>query len=90
MTNTDYDYVLDEIERCEKMSLNEMQVLTVTKNSADDNNHNTILNLFFHYRIIKYQYINIISIFICFYVFSLLLDSVMFILFKEELVPSCI
>ena len=83
ITDADYDYMLDEIEPREKLSLKEIWVLIVTRNITDDNNHNSILNVFFHYIIIKYQYVNIIWIFICFYVFSILLDSVMFILFKE-------
>ena len=66
MTDADYDYVLDEIERCEKLSLKGMLVAIVTSNSTDDNNYNAILYVFFHYIIIKYQYVNIIWIFICF------------------------
>ena len=60
MADADYDYILDEIERLEKMSLNWMWVLIVKSNSTDDNNHNAILYVVFHYRIIKYQYVNII------------------------------
>ena len=36
------------------------------RNSTDDNNRNAILYVFFHCRIIKYQYVNIIWIFIFF------------------------
>ena len=79
MTDDDYDYILDEIERREKTSFNGMRVLIVTRNSTDDKNHYAVLYAVFHYRIIKYQYVNIIWIFICLSVFSLLLDSVMFI-----------
>ena len=43
MTDADYDYILDEIERREILSLNRMRVLIVTRNSTDDNNNNTIL-----------------------------------------------
>ena len=60
----------------------------LTRNSADGNNHNAILYVVFHYIIIKYQYVNIIWIFGCFYVFSILLDSVMFILFKINWCPN--
>ena len=42
MTDADYDYILDEIERCDFFSLNGMWVLIVTRNSTDDNNHNEI------------------------------------------------
>ena len=65
-----------------KKSFNVMWVLIVTRNSNDDNNHNAISNVVFHYIIIKYQYVNIIWISICFFVFSLSSDSVMIILFK--------
>ena len=75
MTDTDYDYILDGIERHEKIILKGMRVLIATRNSTDDNNHSAILNVVFHYRIIKYHYINIIWIFICFSVFSLFLGS---------------
>ena len=64
-----------------KNSLKLMWVLIVRRDIIYNNNHNAILYVVFHYRIIKYQYVNIIWIFICFNVFSLLLDSVMFILF---------
>ena len=82
MTDADYVYILDEIECCEKIGLKGMGVLIVTRNSIDDNNHNAILYVVLHYRIIKYQYVNTIWIFICFSVFCLLLDSVMFILIR--------
>ena len=66
MTDTDYDYILDEIERSKKLSLNGMLVLIVMMNNIDDNNNNAIFNVFIHY-MIKYQYVNIIWIFICFF-----------------------
>ena len=81
MTDADYDYILDEIERREKLSLNGMWVLIVMRNSIDDNNNNAIFNVVFCYIIIKYQYVNVIWIFVCFSVFTCLLDSVMFIQF---------
>ena len=59
-----------------------MRVLIVTRNSTDGNNHNEILYVVFHYIIIKYKHVNIIWIFIFFSVFSLLIDGVIFILFK--------
>ena len=37
------------------------------RNSIDDNNNNAIFNVALHYIIIKYQYLNIIWIFICFF-----------------------
>ena len=67
MNDADFDYILDEIERREKMSLNGILVLTVMMNSIDDNNNNSIFNLVLHYIVIKYQYVNIIWIFICFF-----------------------
>ena len=48
MTDDDYDYLLDTIERREKNSLNGMWVLIVTRNSTDDKNHNRILYVVFH------------------------------------------
>ena len=47
-----------------RLSLNGMWVSIVTRNSTDDNNHNSILYVVFHYKSIKYQYVNIIWIFI--------------------------
>ena len=41
MTDADYDYILDESERHEKLSLKGMWVLIVTRNSTDDNSYNT-------------------------------------------------
>ena len=82
MTDADYDYILDEIECREKLSVKGMWVAIVTRNSTDDKNCNAILYVVFHYRIIKYQYVYIIWIFICFSMFSILLESVMFILLK--------
>ena len=55
MTDTDYDYTLYEIERCDGML-----VLIVTMNSTDSNNHNAILYVVVHYRIIYYLYVNVI------------------------------
>ena len=66
MTDSNYDYILYEIERCEKLSLKRMSVAIVTRNSTDDNNHNEILYVVFYYIIIEYQHVNIILIFICF------------------------
>ena len=63
MTDDDYDYILDEIERHEKLSLNRMKVLTAKRNSTDNNNNNTILYVVFNHRIIKYKYVDIILIF---------------------------
>ena len=54
MIDSDYDYILDEIDRREKTSLNRMLVLIVMMNSIDDNNNNTIFNVALHYIIIKY------------------------------------
>ena len=81
MTDADYDYILDKIQRRESLSLKGMCVLIVTRNSIDENNNNATLYVVFHYRMIKYQYVNIIWILIYFSVFSLLLDSDMFVLF---------
>ena len=81
MTDADYDYILDEIERLEKLRLKVMLVLLVMMNSIDDNNNNTIFNVLLHYIIIKYQYLNIIWIFLFYSLVSLLLDRVMVILF---------
>ena len=67
--DADYDYILDEIERREKLSLNGMLVLIVTRDSTDGNNHNAILYMAVHCRIIIYIYVNAILLFIlvCFY-----------------------
>ena len=73
-----------------KLSLNEMWVLIVMRNSTDNNNNNAIFNIVFLNIMIKYQYVNVIWSFIYFSMFSRLLDSVMFILFKDYLVPICI
>ena len=93
MTYADYDYILDEIERREKINLNGMRVLIVTRNSTDGNNNNEILYVVVHYIIIKYLYENVIWFFILVMFISLyiiLTDGVMFILLKTELVPKCI
>ena len=90
MTDADYDYIMDEIERREKLSLKGMWVLTVMMNVIDDNNNNAIFNVGFHYIIIKNEYVNIIWIFILFSEFSRFLDRVLFIPFKYYLVPNCI
>ena len=66
MTDANYDYILDEIEHCEKLSLKGIRVLIVMRNSIDDNNNNALFNVVFHYIIIKYQYVNIIWIFLFF------------------------
>ena len=64
-----------------KLSLNRILVLIVMMNHIDDNNNNSIFNVVLRYIIIKYQYVNILWIFVCFFsVFSCLLESVMFIL----------
>ena len=39
MTDADYDYILDEIECREILSLNGMLVLTMTSNSTDGKNN---------------------------------------------------
>ena len=67
MTDANYDYIFDEIERREKLSLNRMWVLIVTRNSTDSNNRNAILYVFFHYIIIKYLYVNAVLFFILFF-----------------------
>ena len=54
MTDAKYDYILDEIEHSEKLSLKGMWVEIVTRNSTDDKNHNVILYVVFHHIIIKY------------------------------------
>ena len=66
VTDADYCYVFDEIECREKMGLNGMWVLIVTINITDGNNHNEILYLVVHYRIIKYLFVNAILFFIFF------------------------
>ena len=53
MTDSDYDYILYEIEHHTFFSLNGMWVLIVTRNSTDDNNHNEIIYVVFYYRTIK-------------------------------------
>ena len=88
MADADYDYILDEIEHCEKLSLKGIRVLIVMSNSIDDNNNNAITNVVFRYIIITYQYLNLIWRFICFPMFSSLLDSVMFILFNITWCPN--
>ena len=60
MTDADCDYILDEIERCEKLSSKGMWLAIVTSNCTDDNNYNAILYVVFHYILMKYQYVNII------------------------------
>ena len=84
MTDADYDYIFDEIERCEKLSLKGTSVLIVMTNITDDNNHNSILYVVVHYRIITCIYVNIIWIFILvsfIFLYSLFTDGAMFILF---------
>ena len=47
MTDADYDYILDEIEHCKKLSLKVMRVLIAMRNSIDDKNNNAIFNVIF-------------------------------------------
>ena len=89
-SDTDYDYILDNIDRHEKLILKGMRVAIVKRDSSDDNNNNEILYVVFQYRIIKYRYVNILLIFIFFSVFSLLLGSFMLILLKMNWCPKCI
>ena len=56
MTDADYDYILDEIELQEKLSLDGMQVVIVTRNSTDAKNHIAILYVVVNYIIIIYIY----------------------------------
>ena len=49
MTDADYDYILDKIERRRKLILNGMWVAIVTRNSTDGTNHTSILYIVFHY-----------------------------------------
>ena len=77
-----------KLSAVKKLSLEKMRVLIVKRNSIDDNNHNAIFNVVFHYIMIKYKYVNIIWIFISFSLFNLLLDSVMFIIFKMNWCPT--
>ena len=67
MAGANYDYILDEIKRHEKLGLKVMWVLIVMMNCIDDNNNNAIFNVVLHYIIIKNDYVNIIWIFICFF-----------------------
>ena len=67
MTDADYDYIIDKIERNEKLSLKVMGVITVMMNFIDDNNNNAIFNVVFHYIIIKNEYVHILWIFIFFF-----------------------
>ena len=53
MIDADYDYILDEIERRERLSLKGMRVLILVMNSIDDSNNNEIFNVVFNYIIIK-------------------------------------
>ena len=53
MTDADYDYILDEIDLSEKLSLKEMWVLIVMMNCIDYNNNNAIFNVVLNYIIIK-------------------------------------
>ena len=50
-----------------KLSLNRILVLIVMMNHIDDNNNNAIFNVVLRYIIIKYQYVNILWIFVCFF-----------------------
>ena len=67
MTNPDYDFIMDEIERREILSLKGMWVLIVMRNHIDDNNNNAIFNLGFYYMMIKNEYVNIIWFFVFFF-----------------------
>ena len=50
MTDADYDYILDEIERPDKLILKRMWVFTLMMNRIDDNNNNNaIFNVVLHY-----------------------------------------
>ena len=60
ITDAYYDYMVDEIEFRENLSLKGMLVAIVTINGTDDNNYNAILYVVFHYIVIKYKYVNII------------------------------
>ena len=60
MTDANYDYILDEIERLKKMISKWMWVLTVMMNYNDDINNNAIFNVFLHYITVKNEYVNII------------------------------
>ena len=53
VTDADYDYIMNEIERREKLSLKVTWVLIVMRNHIDDNNNNAEFNVGFHYIIIK-------------------------------------
>ena len=52
MTGVDCDYIMDAIERREKLSLKGMLVLSVMSNIIDDNNKE-IFNVVLHYTIIE-------------------------------------
>ena len=54
MADADYDYIWDEIERCEKNEFERNVSAIVTRNSNDGNNHTAILYVVDHYIIIKY------------------------------------
>ena len=64
MIDADYDYILDGIERQEKLILNGMWVAIVTSNGTDVKNNSAILYLVVNYIIIKYLYVNSIFFFI--------------------------
>ena len=64
MTDAYYDYILDEIECHEKISLNGMLVLIVIINPIHDNNNIAIFNVVLRDIIIENLYVNIIWIFI--------------------------
>ena len=66
MTDYNYGYIFDEIGHQEKISLNRMRVLIVTRNSTGGNNNNAILYVVVHYIVIKYPYLNVIWLFILF------------------------
>ena len=60
MTDADYDYILDEIEHRENLSLKGMWMLKVIMNHIDDINNNAILNVVLRYIIIKNTNVNIL------------------------------
>ena len=69
MTDADYDYIWMRLSLVKKLSLNGMLVLIVMMNSKDDNNNDAIFNAVLYYIMIRYQYVNIIWIFLCFLIY---------------------
>ena len=67
MTDADHDFLM-KLSVAKKNILKRILVLIVITHRMDDNNNNNaIFNVVLHYRIIKYQYVNIIWIFIFFF-----------------------